>query len=566
MAYRKSSKKTSSSKTSSSKTSTNKTSSSKSKAPVVSSKLQSEAKQAVAKGYVKSESDYIGAVNRGLATAKNISKNSGGKVSYKNSYDSNDSVNSDTPVYTPDTNPGNVNNVPAIDAPTIGNQPKLDLAPAPLSQANDYNSFVGSVGATTSQQTQFDTEAKVAQEKVDQEERKLNKITDNFDLSSEYAKLQKKQGIPDLTKKLQEGNLMLTQMQNEYQLQNNTLEGQAIPEPFVIGQQNELAKTASIKIGAQAAIVQALQGNLELAEHYVDKIIDLEYKDFTVKYEAQKYNLEAAKGVLTKAEAKQAKILDFQLDMKRADYTTFLSTKKETLSNMLLNGASSAQIQAASISNDMETLLSAAGRYAVDPVAQSALATDRLQRANIQSQIDERNRIIDTQSGSDLSTIIANNKIGQGTKTKLADILGVINASEDLASARANGKFKGFYPGASLINAITPDAFKRKETIENEGYLDAINLKVQQWASGASLTSDQIKQVNKITPKKGDTDKGIKTKLNSLVNFMNTQARSQLQSEGIDYSPAKVDMFTNVNLLDEASQEQLRLLKAEGLI
>lgn len=284
-------------------------------------------------------------------------------------------------------NVGNVNNTPSIDAPTIGTQPKLNLAQIPTTNS-DFSSFVGSVGATTNLQTQYDQQAKDAQAKVDEQQAKLDRIN-KFSLTDEYAKLQKQQGVPDLTKKLQEANLTLTQMQNEYQLQNNTLEQQTVPEPFVIGQQNELQKTAAIKIGAQAAIVQVLQGNLDLANHYVDKVIDLEYKDFQRKYEAQKYNLEAAKDLLTKTEAKQAKLLDHQLDLQKASYTSFLNLKNDLAKEAIKKGFAG-DLGAIMSATDYEQLGSFMSKYTPSGTP--------ITRANAQNNVATANNVINSRA------------------------------------------------------------------------------------------------------------------------------------------------------------------------
>lgn len=147
-------------------------------------------------------------------------------------------------------------------------------------------------------------------------------------------------------------------------------------------------------------------------------------------------------------------------------------------------------------------------------------------------------------NGAALTSIIRSSKIGAGTKTQLANILGVVNASSDLAKNNATGSFGGVYPGAGAVNFVK-GLFGKKDTasINNEGSIDAINLKVQQWASGASLTAQQTAQVNKFVPNVNDSDSQARDKLNNLSNFMLTQAQSQLQSEGVNFTPQRVDLF-----------------------
>ena len=95
------------------------------------------------------------------------------------------------------------------------------------------------------------------------------------------------------------------------------------------------------------------------------------------------------------------------------------------------------------------------------------------------------------------------------------------------------------------------EALKSAEGTRNTAYINAINLKVQQWASGASLTKQQIEQVAKLVPMTSDIDTKVREKLNNLVDIMQQQIKGSLQSEGIDYQPQKADLFAqNQTLAD----------------
>lgn len=255
----------------------------------------------------------------------------------------------------------------AIEAPIVADYSNM-TPPAfaaadytPVNQTSD--AFVNSLTAPAQMQTSYDTQVAEAEAAAKKEQGALTKMTEKFNISDQYAKLQKQQGIPQMQKQLQEANIQLAQMQSQYQLQNQSLAQQTIPEPFVIGQQNELQKTAAITIGAQASYVQALQGNLELANHYVDKMTELQYQDFQVKYENQKYNLEIAQNYLTKAEAKQAKAMDFQLDMYKMNYSSFLDNKNQIWKNALSQGASSSELQSIARSQSDDDLAWAGQKY-----------------------------------------------------------------------------------------------------------------------------------------------------------------------------------------------------------
>ena len=178
-------------------------------------------------------------------------------------------------------------------------------------------------------------------------------------------------------------------------------------------------------------------------------------------------------------------------------------------------------------------------------------------------------------NGAAITALLKNNNVGQGTRTQLANVLGVVNAAEELANNNIEGKFEGINPLTGILNAKIPftqvglpfrETVKSEAQIQNEGYIEAINLRTQIWASGASLTSEQINQVNRFTPRVTDTDASVQAKLNNLANFMLNQTKTQLQSEGIDFTPAKVDLFETAKLIKEASPEQRKELREAGLI
>ena len=277
-----------------------------------------------------------------------------------------------------------------VDANTVAdmqNQVTPPFVSAPMDGIEQANGFVASTAVPTQMQTAYDAEVAQREFELQKGQKDLDKFAKSFDLGEKYQDLQQEAGIPDITKQLQQANLQLSQMQSQYAMTNQELAQQEVPQPFVIGQQNELAKTASLQLGAQASYVQALQGNYDLANHYVDKMIEMEQADFQQQYEAKKYNLNIAMEFLSRADAKQAKMIDFELDKQKADYSQMLSTKEATMKNALLNGASQSVIQAISRSKTTDDIYSAAGRFAVDPMAQAQLTTERLQQDRLRQEM-----------------------------------------------------------------------------------------------------------------------------------------------------------------------------------
>lgn len=465
----------------------------------------------------------------------------------------------------------------AIDAPVVSdfsNMTPPAFAPADNSAvATTANAFVGSLTAPAQMQTSYDTQVAEAEKSAQEQQNALTKMADKFSISDQYAKLQKQQGIPQMQKQLQEANIQLAQMQSQYQLQNQSLGQQTVPEAFVIGQQNELQKTAAITIGAQASYVQALQGNLELANHYVDKMTEMQYQDFQVKYENQKYNLEIAQNYLTKAEAKQAKAIDFQLDIAKTNYASFLDNKNQIWKNALSQGASSSELQSIARSQSDNDLAWAGQKYGMSAMEKAEIS--KIYGETTKTSIADTINAVFQKEGSNtpvtakaaLSALVGSDAVSTGTRARLAPAVEVLNAVDEFANANIEGEFvgSGGFLGFSKLKEWGKGIFNMKnpEAISNAQQIEAINLKVQQWASGAALTEDQTKQVAKITPNTWDSDKEIRTKSSQLYNFMLNQAEGNLLTEGINVQFPAVKLFEIQELYDKASPEQKKIIREQ---
>lgn len=166
--------------------------------------------------------------------------------------------------------------------------------------------------------------------------------------------------------------------------------------------------------------------------------------------------------------------------------------------------------------------------------------------------------------GSDIATTIASiakhNKLSATTQAAISPILGVIDAAKTMADLNPNGSFGGINPANTIFDVKIPftdiglpgrEAFRSNAGIQNLNYINGINLKVQQWASGASLTTQQTKQVEKMVPQPDDTDANVQQKLSNLVNFMQQQIKSTLATNGVVYTPTTVDLFAGSKGLDQ---------------
>jgi hypothetical protein len=411
-----------------------------------------------------------------------------------------------------------------IEAQTIAdmnNMTPIPFQPMPVGDMAQANALVGSVGQTQDLQSQYTQQAKEEQQAIIEMQNQKNQLASQFNLPETYRDLQKEAGIPGITKQLQQANLQLAQMQSQYQMTNQELAQQTVPQAFVIGQQNELAKTAAIQIGAQAAYVQALQGNLDLANHYVDKMIDLQAKDFEVKYNAMSDNINLAMKFLDNTLQKEAQQVQFKLDLQKADYSNMLDVKKSSMQNALLNGADSGTIQAIANAQTTEEVYSAAGRYAVDPTVQAQLETERLQQQVLRLNIAEKQQgekpspqsLAQSQNNiQQISNLVSNPDLKKAVGT---NVFGRISPLEAFTGAKANA----IADIEQIISQLSIDSLiSAKERGATFGALSDSELRV--------LSNSATKLASyRITDKEGKVkgykanEQDFKTELDKINNF-----------------------------------------------
>lgn len=212
-----------------------------------------------------------------------------------------------------------------IDASRVANSKSYDFQ-QPAYNPMTANAYVGAIDPI---QFQAGIDAEIANktEKVDSATKLYNSIVDGLDLPSEQRKLERQYQVPQITSQLQDANLQLTNLKNMYAQQYQIAENKAVPTPFIVGEQTQIQKDEAIKVGAQAAYVAALQGNLQLANQYVDRALDLEWKQYSAKLDVAKNNLAMIREDLTGAEKKKADELDRQYDMEKMEKQAFLSMK-----------------------------------------------------------------------------------------------------------------------------------------------------------------------------------------------------------------------------------------------
>lgn len=427
-------------------------------------------------------------------------------------------------------------------------------------------------------------------------------------LVSEEAKL----GVPENIKQLNELNLQIATKKGEFDKAAMNAENQAIPVGLIQGQQAQIRRQQAVELGALASVAQALQGNIALAQQTAQRTVDLEFSDKEQEVKNLQTLLSVNADNLTTAEKKSAAQLSYILDQRQKEIDQAKEDRKNVLSlasQAAQYGADNTTLSKMSQAKTPEEAIAIGGnflgaKYKNDikqqefdnNLALKNFALDsKLKQAqidNIKSEIQARNTKnnptfdvskfnipglpADVKNKMVITEIMKNPSIAAGTKTSVANALGVVNALKSLADAHPDGNFPGVNPINTFLDVKIPftdlkvvpfrDTLTRKTVTETDGYINALNLKVQQWASGASLTKQQTEQVAQITPGKDETDKTFRTKMNNLTNFMLEQIASSVQSEGVSFTPEKVDLFETGDLLKGASKEQIAELKKQGLI
>jgi hypothetical protein len=367
------------------------------------------------------------------------------------------------------------------------------------------------------------------------------------------------------------------------------LEGQGRGQTsgFVGGEQARISREATIQampIQAQLAIAQS---DLESARSYASQLFQAKSQDALARYNYQKelngtifnYLNESEKRRLAQVEREQDRAFQVERDNRNS---------LETLANFAIDNRQSA------LSAEIMRIDPSSPTYREDVAKVRA----RLQKyvaptgpVKRDTGFDPQGNLIDLQTGavikasssgggidqqlqtvisnadpfstkSALSSLLSGSSIAPATKARISPSLAVLNSIDDLANSNLEGAFTGI-GGFGKIKEGIKGFFNMKSTeaTNNEQSIDAINLKVQQWASGASLTAQQTEQVKNFTPTKWDSDKQVRAKANGLYNFMLKQTESELLTEGINVNFPTINLFEIRDLYEKASPDQRKFIE-----
>jgi len=209
-------------------------------------------------------------------------------------------------------------------------------------------------------------------------------------------------GFTQANKELADLNAQYLSKRAEYDKLNANIEatagGKGLTTSMMLGQQGAVNRAAAADLGLLQAQILGKQGQVEQAQNTANRAVDLIYQDREAVYNTKLKQLELIKDKLTGEESKQAKALEYALNKEQKALEEEKANKKaitEMTLTALSSGAPQSAIDAASKATDTLTAAKILGKYSPETLKYELLKeqikTEKAQRANINSQIAERN-------------------------------------------------------------------------------------------------------------------------------------------------------------------------------
>ncbi len=168
------------------------------------------------------------------------------------------------------------------------------------------------------------------------------------------------------------------------------------------------------------------------------------------------------------------------------------------------------------------------GDYYKTQLLKQQIATEKAQRDKIYSDIAANGTTGAVLGVEGISPLKFKDAQARTDFTKAGAVVEAIKSTLGGAQKDAEGNYYGLgYGGGNK-----PEVFLDQAGQTNRAFLSGINLKTQQWASGASLTKEQIDMVNKMVPQNTDADSTITRKLNALQAYMENEQKAIARTQG----------------------------------
>jgi len=419
----------------------------------------------------------------------------------------------------------------------------------------------------------------------------LSNIQSTRDRALESSKMKEAQMIPELEAELESirGEAAVLDARRNSAIQAEARR-QGVSTSAMQGNINAIDRDFNLEKANLAIRELASVGKINAATKLIDTKLDLKYGDLEAETALLTAQINAITPFLNREDTKAAEtrlqlneIVMNKIADARASDKALEDFKLQSYIFARQNGATPAVLSQIMSSTSREDVASVGGGYIQDPMAKlqmqslrSQMATDALNRERIQMEINQISNPVDLSSvmqeavnNADpvstkeaLASLLGNEKIAPATKARISPALAVLNSVDEFANLNVEGKFTGIGLAGRIKEGVKGFFnMKNPEATTNAQNIEAINLKVQQWASGAALTDAQTKQVERFTPALNDSDKTVRTKLNGLYNFMLNIAETDLLTEGINVQFPAVNLFEIADLYEKASPEQKTLIE-----
>lgn len=278
----------------------------------------------------------------------------------------------------------------------------------------------------------------------------------------------------------------------------------------------------------------------DAAKNYADQLVNAKYDQIQADITAKLTNLQALKDFdLTPAQEKARLAREEKLNAEKlanedkrinekAISDLIIQASSQNAPQTLLAKAKDLQLKGAKSSEVAMVLGQYGGDYYKTELLKQQIATEKAQRAKIYSEIGAGGGTGAVLGVQGINPLKFKDAQARTDFTKAGAVVEAIKATLSGAQKDENGNYYGLgYGGGNK-----PEVFLDQAGQTNRAFLSGINLKTQQWASGASLTAEQIAMVNKMVPQPTDADSTITRKLNALEKYMTNEQKAIARTQG----------------------------------
>lgn len=257
-----------------------------------------------------------------------------------------------TPLPSPVLTPPNQVSAPALSTPT----PIVEPTPTANSYA-EFQNFIKSVAPEntelTTSRSNILTAIRDRMSAIGQKGNRQNEIENEL-------------GVSDMQTKLMDYNTQIANLKNSFDMAIVNEEGVARPQEFITGRQDFLQKKRTAQVDALTSVVEAMQGNLEIAQDMAKDAVDREFADEEADLEALWVEYNANKEDLERDDKKKADTLAQNI----AERARVLTDKKEEREGVIslaqeaaINGAPQGLVSRITQASSIEEAMSMAGGY-----------------------------------------------------------------------------------------------------------------------------------------------------------------------------------------------------------